>query len=106
ATSLERWLGGRAITAARGPIAVGRVIGETVEAVEARGKHVLIRLAPSQLVLHSHMRMSGSWHVYSAGDRWRRPRAEARLVLECGDRTAVCFNAPVIELLAGREEAI
>jgi endonuclease-8 len=45
------------------------------------------------------MRMTGSWHVYRVGERWRRPTGQARVVLTCGDRVAVCFNAPVVELL-------
>jgi endonuclease-8 len=50
--------------------------------------------------------MTGSWHVYRQGERWRRPQSQARLVLTCGDRVAVCFNAPVVELLAPRMEAV
>jgi len=96
-TSLRRWLGGREVTAARGA-GLERVVGATVAAVETRGKHLLIRFS-SGLVLHSHMRMSGSWHVYPQGGRWQRPAAQAKAVLECGDRVAVCFNAPVVELL-------
>ena len=80
-----------------------KLVGHTVERVEARGKHLLVRF-DGGLVLHTHMRMSGSWHVYVAGERWRRPEHEARLVVECGDHVAVCFNAPVIELLVEREE--
>jgi endonuclease-8 len=57
-------------------------------------------------VLHTHMRMTGAWHVYPAGERWRRPGREARLVLEADDRVAVCFNAPVVELLAPRMAAV
>ncbi|MCU1462598.1 MAG: Formamidopyrimidine-DNA glycosylase [Acidimicrobiales bacterium] len=102
-------MAGRQITAARTQVAglaPERLVGQTIDAVEARGKHVLIRLSPSGRVVHSHMRMTGSWHVYPAGQRWRRPERQARLVLECGDRVAVCFNAPVVELLAARGELL
>lgn len=78
-------------------------MGQHIDGVEARGKHLLIRLGSGQ-TLHSHLRMTGSWHVYAAGRRWRRKPAEARLVLTCGDRVAVCFNAPVVELLQRRAE--
>ena len=102
ARTLRTWLEGRRITAARstalGPNAE-RLVGRTVAAVEARGKHLLIRLDDG-LVVHTHMRMTGSWHVYPAGDAWQRPERQARLVVEAGDRVAVCFNAPVVELLA------
>src|SRR5439155_1315917 len=57
-------------------------------------------------VLHTHMRMTGAWHVYRAGDKWRRPASQARLVLEAGDHVAVCFNAPVVELLRPEAERV
>ena len=50
-------------------------------------------------VLHTHMQMTGVWHVYRKGERWRRPGHTARVVLEVDDGTvAVCFAAPVVEL--------
>ena len=60
-TSLRRWLEGREVTGARGA-GLERVVGATVAGIETRGKHLLIRFS-SGFVLHSHMRMSGSWHV-------------------------------------------
>ena len=78
-------------------------MGDEVDDVEARGKHLLIRFAGG-LTLHTHMRMTGAWHVYRRGETWRKPKYQARVVLECGDRVAVCFNAPVIELLPTRTE--
>ena len=83
----------------------GRLIGATVTEVETRGKHLLIRLSTGD-VLHTHMGMTGSWHVYPAGERWFRPASQARLILEAGDRVAVCFNVPVVELLSSRDEAL
>ncbi len=77
--------------------------GTVIEGVEAKGKHCLVRFDDGR-VLHTHMRMTGSWHVYSAGERWRRPPSQARVVLTCGDRVAVCFNAPVVELLRPKGE--
>ncbi len=72
--------------------------GRTVEAVESRGKNLLIRLDDGR-VLHTHMRMTGSWHVYRPGERWQRPARQARVVLETARYVAVCFSAPVVELL-------
>ena len=106
ARSLARWLEGRTITAARSQrlkVPAARLVGQTVVAVEARAKHLLIRFSDGD-VLHTHMRMTGSWHVYSAGERWRKPSWQARAVLEAGDRVAVCFDAPVVELLAAGED--
>jgi endonuclease-8 len=59
--------------------------------------------------LRTHMRMNGSWHIYRPGDRWRRPRAELRILIETGPAppdpvgiVAVAFAAPVAELLDDR----
>lgn len=106
AATLDRWIGRREVTAARTTVdrlPAARLVGRTVEGVEAQGKHLLIRFDGGS-VLHTHMKMTGSWHVYAAGERWQKPASQARLVLECGDRVAVCFNAPVIELLAAKGE--
>jgi len=108
AATLHRWLAGREVTAATTTVpglGAEHLVGQRVEKVEAWGKHLLVRFASGQ-TLHSHLRMSGSWHVYSVGDTWLRPHRQARLVLTCGDRTAVCFNAPVVELLAARAELV
>ena len=80
------------------------MVGETVDKVQSNGKHLLIRFGSGH-VLHTHLRMTGSWHVYSAGERWQRPAAQARVTLTCGNRVAVCFNAPVVELLQPGAEA-
>lgn len=107
AATLGRWLGGREITEVTtrvGGIAVDRLVGRRIDRVEANGKHLLLRLDSGD-VLHSHMRMSGSWHVYRTGERWQRPQRQARIAITCSDRVAVCFNAPVIELLDPSAEA-
>lgn len=107
ATSLRRWIGGEVVTAAQTKVPgqqLGRVVGTTVDAVEPRGKHLLIRFS-NRLTLHTHMRMTGSWHVYRAGERWRKPPYQAKVVLTCGERLAVCFNAPVVEVLMPNDEA-
>ena len=49
--------------------------------------------------------MNGSWHRYRPGERWRRPPSRARLVIEVPGAVAVCFDAPVVELLERRAEA-
>jgi endonuclease-8 len=106
AAEIERWVGGRVVTAASTTVdrlPADRLVGQTVDRVEPRGKHLLIRFSGGQ-VLHTHLKMTGAWHVYRAGERWRRPAWQARFVLEAGDRVAVCFGAPVVELLAPRGE--
>jgi endonuclease-8 len=108
ARNLDRWLRGREVTGAHTSVAglpVAKLVGQRVEAVEAQAKHLLVRFS-SGSVLHTHMRMTGSWHVYRAGERWRKPEWQARIVLEAGDRLAVCFRAPVVELLAAHGERV
>ena len=75
ARSLDHWLRGREVTGGRTQVAglpVARLVGQRIEAVEARAKHLLVRF-DSGSVLHTHMQMTGSWHVYRAGERWRKP---------------------------------
>ena len=108
AAGLAPHLVGRAVTAARvraGGPQVQRVVGATITAVEAAGKNLLIRF-DNGLELRTHLRMNGSWHRYRTGERWRRPAARARLVLEVPGAVAVCFDAPVVELFETRAEAI
>jgi formamidopyrimidine-DNA glycosylase len=107
ARSLATWLEGREVTAARSRTVkapLQRVVGRRIEQVEARAKHLLIRFSGGA-VLHTHMQMTGSWHIYSRGERWRKPTWQAAAVLEAGDHVAVCFDAPVVELLDERAAA-
>jgi endonuclease-8 len=110
AAGLRPYLVGRTVTAARtgGPGAVPqvqRIVGREITAVEAIGKNLLIRF-DNGLELRTHLRMNGSWHRYRPGERWRRPPARARLVIEVPGAVAVCFDAPVVELLEQRAESI
>lgn len=70
--------------------------GRSIERVEARGKHLLIWFSGA-LVLRTHMRMRGSWHIYRPHERWRRPHHSMRIVLETADIHAVAFDVPVAE---------
>jgi endonuclease-8 len=72
--------------------------GRTIERVEARGKHVLIWFS-GDLVLRTHMRMNGSWHIYRPGERWQRPHHDMRIVIETAAMHAVAFTIPVAELV-------
>lgn len=75
-----------------------RLAGRTVEEVTAAGKHLLMRFS-GDLVLRTHMRMNGSWHIYRPGERWRRPRRDMRVVVATARFEAVGFNIPVAEFL-------
>ncbi len=74
------------------------LVGASVDAVEARGKHLLIGFSDGRWV-RTHMRMKGSWHRYRPGEPWRLPARRAVCVLETDAAVAVCFDAPVVELL-------
>jgi len=69
--------------------------GDTIEAVQAVGKHLLIRF-PKQLVLHTHMMMTGSWHLYQPHEKWQEPEHLARVIIEVPEWLAVCFSAPTV----------
>jgi endonuclease VIII len=47
------------------------------------------------LVLHTHMRMNGAWHIYRPGERWSLPYHEMRILIETADIHAIAFNVPV-----------
>jgi endonuclease-8 len=79
-------------------------IERTPLAVEARGKHLLIELDDRRF-LHSHLGMTGSWHVYRPGERWRKPGRNADLVLENDGWQVICFTPPVLALLTERAVA-
>src|SRR5688572_32868083 len=71
--------------------------GRSVERVEARGKHLLMWFSGG-LVLRTHMRMHGSWHIYRRGEPWQRPRHDMRIVIRTDQFDAVAFNVPIAEL--------
>jgi endonuclease-8 len=79
--------------------AVARALdGATMAEPTARGKHLLWPLADGR-VLHSHLRMRGSWRLFRTGESWGRPARLAWLVLRTDALVAVQFNGPVLELL-------
>jgi endonuclease VIII len=75
--------------------------GRTIKNVRARGKHLLIEFSGG-LVLRTHMRMNGSWHIYRQGEAWQRARRDMRIVIKAGGYEAVGFNVPVAEFLTPR----
>jgi endonuclease-8 len=70
--------------------------GRTVERVTSRGKHLLMWFS-GDLVLRTHMRMHGTWHIYRPGERWTRPRHDMRIHLSTERFEAVAFTVPVAE---------
>lgn len=116
ATVLRRTLEGKRLTgfethvpqvAARA--ARHQMAGRIVQGVAARGKHLLITFRDpaacpiADLILHTHLGMTGSWHVYRSGVPWKKPARFAKVVLRVEGIDAPCFSAPVVELLTPRE---
>ena len=114
ARTLHAALAGRVLTRFDAP-RLGQVAavrpGTRVTGVEAVGKHCLVHLDDGR-TLRTHMRMSGSWHLYRPRERWRRTPGAARVVLEVAPTedaegwVAVCFSAPVVELTATADVAV
>lgn len=103
ARALQKALGGRVVTAFEAGVATlasvadsKGVVGRTVEAVEARGKWCLVRFS-GDLILVTHMLMSGSWHIYRTGERWRVPRSSVRCAIHVEGFVALAVNVPVAE---------
>src|SRR5438309_10251732 len=115
ATVLRRALAGREVTGfvrvalkVTRAAARRRVVGGTVKAVESNGKHLLITFTTDgeDVVLHTHMRMQGQWHVYRPGQRWWFAPSKARVVIRTDDYVAPCETPPVVELMTAREIAL
>jgi endonuclease-8 len=77
------------------------VSGRTIERIESRGKWLLIHFS-GDLILVTHMLMSGSWHIYRVGERWKRARSHMRVVLATSDLQAVAFDVPVARFHTAR----
>jgi endonuclease VIII len=72
------------------------VVGRIVEKVEPRGKWMLMHISGG-LILLTHMLMSGSWHIYRPGEKWKRRPIDMRVVLSTDKFVAVAFNVPIAE---------
>jgi endonuclease-8 len=90
ARALDKALAGRLVTGFETGLAkLARVnddaplVGRTVERVESRGKWCLMYFS-GDLILVTHMLMSGSWHLYRTGERWRMSRTKMRVMVRVG----------------------
>jgi endonuclease-8 len=82
----------------RGRVAgVDRLDGMVLAGARARGKNLLLDFG--ELLLHSHLGMSGSWHLYRPGERWRKPRPAAWVVLRGKGAEAVQWGGPTLRVL-------
>jgi endonuclease VIII len=104
AAALQRSCSKKVVREAR-PAALSRLQGRRLESVTPNGKHLIMQFEGGP-ALHSHMRMTGSWHLYRPGERWRQPAWRATVVLTFDDVVAVCFAAPVMELVADPRQPV
>src|ERR1700733_3978718 len=108
ARALQKAIGGKVVTGFDTGLAkLARVnddaplVARTVEKVESRGKWCLVFFS-GDLILVTHMLMSGSWHLYRTGEKWWMGRDRMRVVIRTADWEAVGFNIPVAEFHTAR----
>jgi endonuclease-8 len=75
-----------------------RLQDRAVRIVDTYGKHLFVRF-DGDLVLHSHLGMSGMWGVYEPGRRWSRSRGRAWIILRVDRHEVVEFDGPTLELI-------
>lgn len=80
------------------------VAGRAIERVVAIGKHVVVVFSRG-LLLRTHLRMHGSWHLYRPGERWQRSRRRMRLAIDTAPWIAVAFDVYDAELVPGADPA-
>jgi len=71
--------------------------GGVIEEVRSHKKSIEI-IWDDGTVLETQMRMRGSWDLYRDGERWRKPKHRADVVIVVADRIAVCFNAADVDV--------
>jgi endonuclease-8 len=75
-----------------------RLSGRAVRSVDTHGKHLFLRF-DGDLVIHSHLGMTGRWSVYPHSRRWTRSASRAWLVLRAPGAEIVQFDGPLLELM-------
>jgi endonuclease VIII len=80
------------------------IVGRTIERCESAGKHHLIVFS-GDVILRTHMRMTGSWHLYRHGERWWRGPQAMRVRIDTAGWVAVAFQVPVAEFVTSKQLA-
>jgi len=71
---------------------VPKFLGREVSSVFAVGKHLVIEV-DGRFGLRTHLGMYGEWDVHRHGERWRKPRRLASVVLSTEGAEFVLFDA-------------
>lgn len=72
------------------------IAGRTVEFARATGKWLQIGFS-GDLLLLTHMRMNGSWHIYRPSEAWQKSRFHMRVVITTPAIVAVAFDVQIAE---------
>lgn len=75
---------------------VSPIAGRKVESVASSGKWIKMSFS-GDLILLTHMLMSGSWHIYRPGEVWQRHRQQMRVAIYTEKFVAVAFLVPIAE---------
>lgn len=101
AARLKPVLDGKTVATFSAPRLAGQLpgVGWSIDGVEARGKYLLVHFSEPgtnlALTLETHMVMTGSWHIYQVGERWRKSARSMRAAIDTSAGwQAVCFGAP------------
>jgi endonuclease VIII len=76
---------------------IAEIDGRVLERAESRGKHLLLHFEDAR-VLHSHLGMRGTWHLYADGERWRRPASQAWIAIATDVAEAVNFGGSTMRI--------
>jgi endonuclease VIII len=99
AQGIERALGGRALVRAESNrVSLSRFVGRVLGGARAQGKHLLIELDAGYL-LRTHLRMHGTIRIRDGAHEGPILNPHVRWLLASSDATAVCLDAPSVELL-------
>lgn len=109
AAVLHRALAGQTVTGFAAELAAVAAVhddrpvtGRTIERAVAHGKHLVLAFS-GDLLLRTHLRMHGSWHLYRPGERWQRSPRAMRLRIDTAPWVAVAFDVYDAELVAGHD---
>lgn len=86
-----QWMAGREVTRASVRVpryATADFTSMTCERVWPYGKHLFMQFAAlghEPQILHTHLKMEGTWSMHRAGTRWTKPAHAARVVLSLAD---------------------
>lgn len=87
------------------PYAQEILLGKKIDDVTSIGKNLFI-VFEGDVILRSHSKMFGTWHLYSHGVTWKRSARNVVAIIEAGDVVAVAFDVPLIQLGRGVERTL